>query len=202
MKKFHPKNLLLAASLVMGMAACEKDDQVNIDLPAYQIAKSETLIMPDAVKLPLNAPKGNTRVLTLFAVGVQKYKAVAKGGSDPVVLEWAFVAPQAELYDKHNNKVGTHTAGPTWQLSANDSIYAQHFSPPQTSPSPDGNTNIDWLLLKTKEGKTATGVFAEVDYIQRIVTKGGKAPSAPPSFLGATADVHYTAIYRFSKINQ
>jgi hypothetical protein len=200
MKQVQLKNLLLAAALVMGLAACERDEHVNLDLPAYQIAKSESVVVPDAVKLPLNAPKGNIRVLTVFAEGVQKYKAVAKPGTDPVVFEWVFVAPEADLYGINNKKIGTHTAGPSWQLSTNDSIYAQHFTPAKTAPSPDGSSNIDWLLLMPKVGKTATGIFADVDYIQRIVTKGGKAPTTPPSFLGATAEVHYTAIYRFSKM--
>jgi hypothetical protein len=52
-----------------------------------------------------------------------------------------------------------------------------------------------------KEGKTASGSFSTVNYIQRIATTGGKAPSAAPQSLADTANVFYTAIYRFSKRN-
>jgi len=201
MKNFQIKTLIVAALALTTLFGCDRGDQVvDTDTPAYHIAQSEQILMPDAVKLPLNAPKGNKRVLTVYAIGVQKYKAVAKAG-EPGVFDWSFVAPQADLYDVHNNKVGTHSAGPTWQLSANDSIYAQQFTPARTAPSPDG-TSIDWLLLMPKTGKTPTGKFTGVEYIQRIVTKGGKAPSTRPTSLDATIEVPYTAIYRFSKPNQ
>jgi hypothetical protein len=52
-----------------------------------------------------------------------------------------------------------------------------------------------------KIGKTPTGKFSDVDYIQRIATNGGKAPAQLPLSAGETVDVPYTAVYRFSKIN-
>ena len=63
------------------------------------IAASEKLIIPAAVEVPSNLPGGNTRVATFYAVGVQKYKAREKAGSNPLAYEWMFVAPQADLYD-------------------------------------------------------------------------------------------------------
>jgi hypothetical protein len=201
MKNFQIKNFALAAVMLVAAAGCDKGgDPVDVDSPAYHIAQSEKVILPDAVKLPLNAPKGNTRVLTVYAEGFQKYKAVSKGG-DPDVFEWVFVAPLADLFDIHNNKVGTHSIGPSWQLSPSDSIFAQQFTPAKTAPSPDGS-GVDWLLLMPKAGKTPTGVFADVAYIQRIATKGGKAPTTPPANISSTVNVPYTAIYRFSKIKQ
>jgi hypothetical protein len=53
-----------------------------------------------------------------------------------------------------------------------------------------------------KIGKTPTGIFSDVDYVQRIATKGGKAPLTPPADLFQTVDVKYKAVYRFTKINQ
>jgi hypothetical protein len=157
------------------------------------------VVIPGNVELPNNLPHGNTRVATYYAEGVQKYRAQQKPGSDPVTYEWVFVAPKADLYDASNRKVGTHTAGPSWQLSGSaDSIFAQHFIPAKTAPSPDPKS-IDWLLLAPKTGKTPTGIFKDVAYIQRIVTQGGKAPSILPTAVTDTIDVKYTAIYRLSK---
>ena len=167
---------------------------------AAHIAASENLDIPAAVAVPENLPNGNTRVATFYAVGVQKYKARINAGSDPVSYEWVFVAPQADLYDITNAKVGVHSAGPFWATSPLDSIFAQQFSPARTVPSPDPES-IDWLLLMPKVGTTPTGIFAEVDYIQRIATKGGKAPLTPPTSLTQTADVKYKTVYRFTKIN-
>ena len=174
--------------------------ETNGNSPAAHIIASENLIIPAIVSVPENLPNGNTRVVTYYAVGVQKYKARIKAGSDPVAYEWVFVAPQADLYDITNAKVGTHGAGPFWSTSPLDSIFGQQFSPARTAPSPDPES-IDWLLLMPKIGTTPTGIFADVDYIQRIATKGGKAPLNAPASLTETVDVKYKAVYRFTKIN-
>ena len=174
--------------------------EANGNSPGAHISASENLIIPLIVSVPENLPNGNTRVATYYAVGVQKYKARIKAGSDPISYEWIFVAPQADLYDITNAKVGTHGAGPFWSTSPLDSIFGQQFSPARTAPSPDPES-IDWLLLMPKIGITPTGIFAQVDYIQRIATKGGKAPLTPPSGINETIDVKYKAVYRFTKIN-
>jgi hypothetical protein len=174
--------------------------EANGNSPAAHISASESLTIPASVSVPENLPNGNTRVATYYAVGVQKYKARIKAGSNPVAYEWVFVAPQADLYDVTNAKVGTHGAGPAWEISASDSIFAQHFTPARTAPSEDPES-IDWLLLMPKTGTTPTGIFADVDYIQRIATKGGKAPVAAPTSLTETAEVKYKTVYRFTKIN-
>jgi hypothetical protein len=177
--------------------SCKKEKDPTS--PALKISESETLIIPAAIDLPANAPGGNSRVATYYAEGVQKYKSQQKAGSSPATYEWVFVAPQADLYDASNNKVGTHTAGPTWQLFGTaDSIHGQAFSPAKSAPGADPGS-IDWLLLTLK--KVPTGIFANVSYIQRIATTGGKAPATLPTGAGQTADVKYTAIYRFTRKN-
>lgn len=185
----------------LALASCKKDDAIDMNAPAYKIAQSEKLYVPTAVALPENLPAGNSRIATYYAEGVQKYKSQEKAGSYPVTYEWVFVAPQADLYDATNTKVGTHGAGPFWALSAADTIYAQHFLPAKTLPALEPNS-IDWLLLMPKTGKAATGVFSNVAYIQRIATTGGKAPAVLPTAANQTTEVKYTAIYRFSQKNQ
>jgi len=222
---YHQKNhfnklVLIAVVLFTTFIACKKDVisngsaeeiqnisssdnsslEVNGNSPAAHIAASENLTLPVTVTVPENSPNGNTRVATYYAVGVQKYKSRIKAGSDPVAYEWIFVAPQADLYDNTNAKVGTHGAGPFWTTSHLDSIFAQQFSPARTAPSSDPES-IDWLLLMPKIGTTPTGIFADVDYIQRIATKGGKAPLTSPTTLTQTVDVKYKTVYRFTKIN-
>jgi len=206
MKNFKNRNnfvacLIFATSAIGVLSSCKKEKKVDPESPAYLISQSEQLSIPDAVALPSNLPGGNTRVATFYAVGFQKYKAQEVAGSNPLRYEWVFVAPQADLYDISNNKVGTHSAGPDWQLSATDSMFGQAFTPPRTAPSKDSN-GIDWLLLMPKTGKTPTGIFAQVSYVQRIATKGGKAPAVPPVAATDVANVPYTAVYRFTKKNE
>ena len=191
--------ILSFASLFL--VSCSRDHESENSSPAQQIYESERLFIPVEIDLPANLPKGNTRVATFFAEGVQKYKARIKPGSIPETLEWTFVAPQADLYDAMNKFVGTHSAGPNWQLTGGaDVIIAQAYAPPKTAPSPDPSS-IDWLLLMPKTGTTPTGIFAPVSYIQRIATKGGKAPLTAPASANETVDVKYKAVYRLSKIN-
>jgi hypothetical protein len=205
MKKIQLKKTLLISGLFsIVVMSCTRDKIVDppedTNTPGYHITQSENLVIPDAIALPANLPNGNSRVATFFADGFQKYKAQEIPNSNPVAYQWVFVAPLADLYDATNKKVGNHSAGPTWQLSITDSIYGQAFNPPMTAASPDANS-IDWLLLMPKTGKLPTGVFANVSYVQRIDTKGGKAPATPPTNASETVNVHYTAIYRFSKKN-
>lgn len=198
----YPTLLFKALLSTVVLISCKKSKDTVVDQrsPAVYISKSENLAIPAAVEIPANAPNGNSRVATYYAEGLQRYKAQAKPGTLPVVYEWVFIAPLANLYDATNTLVGTHSAGPTWQLSAMDSIYGQQFTPARTAPGADPNS-IDWLLLMPKAGKTPTGIFANVSYIQRIATVGGKAPATAPTSATETADVPYTAIYRFTKKN-
>jgi hypothetical protein len=189
---------LLAAVLV---TACKKEKKTEVPhrLPVHYILESEKLVIPSILELPAHA-NGYTRLATFYATGIQKYKAQQKLGTNPASYEWVFIAPQADLYNASNQKVGTHGAGPFWQLSVADSIFAQAINPPRVAPSPD-STSIDWLLLVPKFGKTPSGLFSEVSYIHRIATRGGRAPVTLPQQANETVDVPYTAIYRFTKKN-
>lgn len=201
LKKSLGRLLVLPAFLSLALISCDHDhhqDDNDNRPPAFYIAMSEKISIPEAIQLPANEPAGNSRVATYYATGVQKYKAQLVAGG--TTYQWVLAGPAADLYDVTNRKVGSHSFGPTWQLSPNDSIYGAHFQPQRTAPAPDPSC-IDWLLLRTKPGTTPTGKFANVSYIQRIATVGGKAPSTPPSNAMATADVPYKAIYRFTKMN-
>ena len=202
MMKPYPFKKFAWLAIIASAAAfsCNHDEAIDTNSPAFHIAESEKLVMPPAIDLPANLPAGNARAATFYAVGVQKYKAKPVAGTNQ--FEWTFVAPQADLFDATNRKVGTHSAGPTWQLlgSTTDSIYAQAFTPAKTAASPDASS-VDWLLLMPKTGKNPTGIFINVSYIQRIATKGGKAPLAAPVNADDSIAVPYTAVYRFTRKN-
>ncbi|HVF81958.1 MAG TPA: DUF3455 domain-containing protein [Flavisolibacter sp.] len=198
-QSLHGEFLFVPIVLITIVTACSREKQPDTTSPRYHITQSEKAVIPASIELPANMPNGNARVATFYAEGVQKYKSQPKAGSNPVVYEWVFVAPEATLYDVSNVKIGTHGAGPFWQLSqTKDSIYAQHFSPAKSAAGSDARS-IDWLLLMPKAGTTPTGVFADVSYIQRIVTQGGKAPDILPVTANESVDVRYSAVYRFTK---
>jgi hypothetical protein len=189
----------IASTFIVGfifssMISCTDGDETNPNSAEYHITESEKLVVPVEVDLPNSA---NTRIATYYAKGVQIYNAKQKADTDPPVFEWVFVSPSAVLFNDKNEQVGTHFAGPSWQLESGDRINGQQFTPAKTKSIDP--TSIDWLLLMPKEGSTPTGIFKDVLYIQRIATTGGKAPSTPPASASETIGVEYTAVYRFTK---
>ncbi len=194
------KGILITGLIFSLLPGCKREPVIEVIQARQYILESENLVIPASIAIPENLPAGNKRVATYYAVGVQKYKAQSKAGTTQ--YEWVFVAPQADLYNLANKKVGTHTAGPSWQLPGlHDSIMAQAYTPAKTSASPDPES-IDWLLLKPKAGTKPIGIFENVSYIQRIATSGGKAPLKAPKNANETVNVNYTAIYRFTQQNQ
>lgn len=186
----------LVAFILSTAISCNETDETDPDSAGYHIAQSEKLVIPAEVDLPNS---GNTRIATYYAKGVQIYNARQKAGSDPATYEWVFASPSAILFNNNNEQVGTHFAGPSWQLESGDRINGQQFTPAKTKSI--GANSIDWLLLMPKDGSTPTGIFKDVIYIQRIATTGGKAPTTPPASASETIGVEYTAVYRFTKGN-
>ncbi len=132
-----PTLFLKALVFAAVLTSCKKNKDVEMNTPAYHIAESENLIIPAAVGLPVDQPGGFTRVATYYAEGVQKYKEQAKAGSNPVTYEWVFVFRKVCAKGcEQQSGVYTHGAGPFWQLSAADSLFAQHYTPAKTIASP------------------------------------------------------------------
>lgn len=138
---------------------------------------------------PTATPAGAKAILTLTGVGVQIYACTSQA-TGPA---WTFVAPQAKLLDG-KTEAGTHSAGPAWTLKDGSSVKGQVVG---TKPSPDADA-IPWLLLKAVETR-GPGALAEVTYIRRSDTSGGKAHATgcDATHLGATDQVRYTAAYTF-----
>ncbi|MCF2506334.1 DUF3455 domain-containing protein [Dyadobacter sp. CY107] len=200
-KIFHSFTTLIrmAVFAAVSLTACTDHVDPDTSSPAFKIAQALALPVPAAVALPAN-PNGNSPVAVYFAEGVQRYKAQEKLYSYPTSYEWVFVEPEADLFAVSNAKVGRHFGGPSWTVDATNSlIVGQQFSPAKTTNVDP--QHIDWLLLMPKTGTIPNGRFQETDYIQRIATKGGRAPVVPPGNALETVDVPYTAVYIFSKIN-
>ena len=107
--------------------------------------------------------------------------------------KWILSGPDAELFDKAGQKVGSHFVGPTWQWSDGSQVTGR----PIASATPDPES-IAWLLL-TATSHSGDGVMKKVSSIQRLETKGGKAPrkgcDAPQR--GEQARISYSADYFF-----
>ena len=150
---------------------------------------TSTVNVPDKLK-----PGANESVAMIVpARGVQIYECRAKkdqvGG-----YEWAFVAPEADLFDARGNRIGRHYAGPHWESTDGSKILG---TLKERADAPVAGA-IPWLLLAAKS-VGPDGSFSRVTSIQRVNTVGGVAPTAGCSqaAAGTPARINYTADYYF-----
>ena len=141
----------------------------------------------------LRVPPAQKLMLEADATGVQIYDC-KPSKDDPARFEWAFRAPEAELFDVTGKKIGKHYAGPTWE-SFDGSKVVGEVKARADSPNFDA---IPWLLLDAKSA-SGDGVFGQTASIQRAQTVGGMAPKQGCSAAeaGKEARVSYKATYYF-----
>ena len=138
----------------------------------------------------LQPPAGQQLVLQLHAKGYQVY--TCKEGVEQ--YEWVLKAPDAQLFDKDGKPFGKHFAGPSWEANDGSRVTG---SAAASVPSPDASS-IPWLLVQVV-GHEGTGVLSRAAFIQRLNTKGGKAPSSgcDEGHAGQELRVPYSADYVF-----
>jgi hypothetical protein len=138
----------------------------------------------------LQAPANEQLVVRVHAKGDQIYSCKADGPQP----SWTLKAPEAQLFDRDGKAFGKHFAGPSWEASDSSRVVGKAAA---NVPSPDASS-IPWLLVKvvSHEGE---GVLAKVASIQRINTKGGKAPptGCDAAHAGQEVRVPYSADYLF-----
>jgi len=142
------------------------------------------------IPAPLQPPVDQQLYLQVHAQGDQIY--VCKSESSQ--FAWVLKAPEAQLTDGKGQTFGRHFGGPTWQANDGSRVTGTVVMKVE---SPDADS-IPWLLLNVA-GHEGEGVLSRAKSIQRVNTKGGKAPGT-----GCDADhvnqevrVHYTADYNF-----
>jgi hypothetical protein len=149
--------------------------------------------LPPSNPLPpaLALAPGEAGIATLSARGVQVYECrTGPAGA----AAWAFVAPDAELFEPDGRPAGHHGAGPYW-LAPDGSRVEARVAARADAPLPGA---IPWLLLEARS-TGAAGRFDRVTRIRRVHTRGGAAPAGgcEAAALGKQARVPYTADYLF-----
>jgi hypothetical protein len=146
----------------------------------------------DAQQVPqqLQPPAGEKLLLQVHAKGDQIY--VCK--EDVTQYTWTLKAPDAKLFDKDGKPFGKHFAGPSWEANDGSRVTGKATA---NVLSPDADA-IPWLLVNivAHEG---TGILSRATSIQRLNTKGGKAPATgcDSSHVGQELRVAYSADYLF-----
>src|SRR5262245_21273887 len=156
-------------------------------------AASEPMTPSPSVAQKLKLGAEESLAMIVPAKGVQIYECRASQVQG-VGYEWAFVAPEADLFDTSGMKIGRHYAGPSWEAIDGSKIVG---SVQQSAAAPDDGA-IAWLLLGAKSVGPA-GTFSKVSSVRRVHTAGGVAPidGCSATAAGMRARVPYTADYYF-----
>ena len=129
-------------------------------------------------------------VVQVHAKGDQIYSCKADGAQ----AGWTLKAPEAQLFDKDGRAFGKHFSGPSWEASDGSRVVGKAAA---NVASPDADA-IPWLLVKVVS-HAGEGVLTRVTSIQRINTKGGRAPASgcDAGHAGQEVRVPYSADYLF-----
>jgi hypothetical protein len=140
---------------------------------------------------PQLQPSANEQLLLqVHAKGDQIYACK----SDAAQFTWTLKAPDAQLFDKDGKSFGKHFAGPSWEANDGSRVTGKAVA---NAPSPDADS-IPWLLVNVLS-HDGSGVLSRATTIQRLNTKGGKAPATgcDASHVGQELRVPYSADYLF-----
>ncbi|WP_328472784.1 DUF3455 domain-containing protein [Actinoplanes sp. NBC_00393] len=151
---------------------------------AGSAAAQTTPLIPDIIQPPAGSKLVGAYVVTK---GTQTYTCVVPAGATTGAYTGASV-PEAKLF-------GTggwlhHFGGPSWQSVSDGSLVTA--ARVEGSPRPG---TIPELLLKVTT-RTGNGVLSRSDYINRLRTSGGVAPTGTCT-TGQTASVAYGSVYVF-----
>jgi hypothetical protein len=138
----------------------------------------------------IQPPAKEQLLLLVHAKGDQVYTCKIDAAQFTCTLK----APDAQLFDKDGKPFGKHFAGPSWEASDGSRVTGKAVA---NAPSPDADS-IPWLLVNIVSHH-GSGVLSRVTSIQRINTKGGKAPASgcDASHVGQEVRVPYSADYLF-----
>ena len=155
---------------------------------------AESTVLSLSVAAPQVPPKiqvsaGEHLLFQVHAKGDQVYTCK----SDAAKFTWTLKAPDAQLFDKDGKPFGKHFTGPSWE--ANDGSRVSGTKLEEVSVDAD---SIPWLLIKIIS-HDGNGVLSPATSIQRLNTKGGKAPASgcDASHADHEARVPYEADYLF-----
>jgi hypothetical protein len=177
----------------LGAALCSLALVLMAAAPADTAGPGKPIKIPDDIKVP----DGHVLLFAWQAEGVQIYFSEPDGDK----FKWTFKSPLADLLDK-DKVVGYHFGilgnqpVPAWESKDGSKVVRDLKVAISPAKSPDGKSNIDWLLIKVK-ADAKKGVLSNVTYVQRVSTEGGVKPDDPPARAGTEIGVKYKATYNF-----
>ncbi len=153
----------------------QKNQAISYPDPTNQDA------LPDSVKVTTAGDTVLLRAVVIKGYQIYQCKASTTASSG---FAWQFQAPFAYLKADDGTNV-IHSTGPTWLYTQDGSeIMAKvgqftnaDGSVVAASATPDASA-IPWLRLDVTTHLGSTGLFSNVNQVQRLYTRGGIAPSS------------------------
>ncbi len=172
------------------MLSCLKFTSLSLTTSVLMCALNVQIVAAQSAVPTSLTPEGETAQMTYAAVGVQIYECKIVDAK----ATWAFVAPEADLFDASGKRVGKHYAGPSWESDDGSKIVGTLKA--RADASRPGA--IPHLLITTK-ADAKPGVFAKITSLQRINTLGGVASTTPctAADAGKQMRVYYSADYKY-----
>ncbi len=165
----------------------------GLSLSACSSAPKMAVYSQSTLPTSIQVPVGHRVSLETVGRGTIDYECRAKTGV-PSTFEWAFVGPDAKLFDRMGKQIGRYYGPPaTWESSDSSKITGAQLA---VAPAQAGS--IPLQLVKANPAMTQ-GAMNGVSYIQRVATNGGVAPgeACEASTTGARRTVNYQADYIF-----
>ena len=180
--------LALAAALasVVGLSACSSMGSSNMSSTMAPFSQAS---LPAAVQVPA----GHKVAMETVGTGDITYECRAKKDMASE-FEWAFVGPDAKLWDRKGAQVGRYWGPPaTWENQDGSKVTGT-----QVAVAPAGTGSIPHQLVKANPAM-GMGAMQGVSYIQRVATQGGVAPAMAcgAANAGQKQVVKYQADYIF-----
>ena len=144
---------------------------------------------PDSLRVPV----GEVLALSARGIGAQVYEC-RSSATQPGGFEWQLQGPEAELRYEAGKPLGRHYAGPTWEANDGSKVVGEVLAHADGADP----AAIPLLLLRAKQ-TSGTGVFSNIEFIQRLHTVGGTAPptGCDRTYAGTQSRVAYSADYYF-----
>jgi uncharacterized protein DUF3455 len=172
------------AAVVLGVAA------VSFNASAAEVDAASRGIPVPTVPADLAPPAGSVPVgVFRVTTGTQTYTCVVPAGGTSGAFSGGST-PEARLAGAGG--LIHHFAGPSWQSERDGSLVTAAKLKGTTPPPTD---RIPELLLKVAT-HTGSGILTRADYINRLQTTGGLAPTGSCTS-GQTVAVPYKAVYVF-----
>ena len=185
----HATVILIIILATQILASPSANAQANAQTGAQKDApyKESPPDVPDTIAVPA----GEEVVLYAHATGSQIYTCQSAADGK---FAWTLKAPEAELHDRKDKVIGSHSAGPTWKLKDGSEVTGKAAA---KVDSLDGES-IPWLLVNVV-GNNGKGLLPSVTTIQRVHTHGGM-PSGDvcdAAHVNTESKSSYTADYYF-----